>query len=34
VRERVLEGQRHRLRDFAAERIEARLRDVLATLGA
>ncbi len=34
VRERVLEGQRRRLRDFAPERIEERLKDVLATLGA
>ncbi|MGH9371124.1 MAG: glycosyltransferase family 4 protein, partial [Vicinamibacterales bacterium] len=34
VRERVLEGQRQRLRDFAPDRIEARLKDVLATLGA
>ena len=34
VRERVLEGQRARLRDFAADRIERRLRDVLAGLGA
>jgi L-malate glycosyltransferase len=34
VRERVLEGQRRRLRDFAAGRIEARLTDVVAALGA
>ena len=33
VREQVLEGQRRRLREFAPDRIEARLRDVLATLG-
>jgi glycosyltransferase involved in cell wall biosynthesis len=34
VRERVLEGQRRRLRDFAPDRIEARLREVVAALGA
>jgi glycosyltransferase involved in cell wall biosynthesis len=34
VRERVLEGQRRRLLDFAPERIEARLHEVLRTLGA
>ncbi len=34
VRERVLEGQRRRLAHFAPERIQARLTDVLATLGA
>jgi L-malate glycosyltransferase len=34
VRERVLEGQRRRLRDFAAGRIEARLSEVVAALGA
>ena len=34
VRERVLEGQRRRLRDFAPERIESRLREVLTALGA
>jgi glycosyltransferase involved in cell wall biosynthesis len=34
VRERVLDGQRRRLLDFAPDRIDARLRDVLATLGA
>jgi len=33
VREQVLEGQRRRLRDFAPARIEARLKDVLTTLG-
>jgi L-malate glycosyltransferase len=33
VRERVLEGQRRRLRDFAPAPIEARLKDVLTTLG-
>ena len=33
VRERVIEGQRRRLRDFAPDRIEARLKDVLAPLG-
>ena len=33
VRERVLEGQRRRLLDFAPDRIEARLREVLASLG-
>ena len=34
VRERVLEGQRRRLRDFATGRIEARLTEVVAALGA
>jgi glycosyltransferase involved in cell wall biosynthesis len=34
VRERVLEGQRRRLRDFAPDRIEARLKEILAPLGA
>jgi len=34
VRERVLEGQRRRLRDFAPERVEAHLWDALARLGA
>ena len=34
VRERVLEGQRRRWRDFAPDRIEARLREVVAALGA
>jgi hypothetical protein len=34
VREGVLEGQRRRLRDFTADRIESRLKQVLATLGA
>jgi L-malate glycosyltransferase len=33
IRERVLEGQRHRRRDFAPERIEARLKEVLAPFG-
>jgi L-malate glycosyltransferase len=33
VRERVLEGQRVRLKDFAPEAISARLHDVLAQLG-
>ena len=32
LRDGVLEGQRRRLRDFAPERIEAKLRDSLATL--
>lgn len=32
VRDRVLEGQRRRVKDFAPERIEARLHDVLAEL--
>src|SRR5215510_14754937 len=32
VRNGVLEGQRRRLKDFAPERIEARLKQVLATL--
>ena len=34
VRERVLEGQRRRLRDFSPDRIEAQLREVVAALGA
>ena len=34
VRERVLEGQRRRLRDFAPERIASRLSEVLTALGA
>jgi glycosyltransferase involved in cell wall biosynthesis len=34
VREQVLDGQRRRLRDFAADRIEARLHEVLRTVGA
>jgi glycosyltransferase involved in cell wall biosynthesis len=34
VRDGVLEGQRRRLRDFAPDRIEARLNDILAMLGA
>jgi glycosyltransferase involved in cell wall biosynthesis len=34
VRERVLEGQRHRLQDFAPARVEARLKEVLASVGA
>jgi glycosyltransferase involved in cell wall biosynthesis len=34
VRERVLEGQRRRLRDFSPDWIEARLREVVAALGA
>ena len=34
VRERVLEGQRRRLQDFAPARIESRLRQVLAPFGA
>jgi len=33
VRDRVIAGQRRRVRDFAPDRIEQRLRDVLATLG-
>ena len=33
IRERVLEGQRQRRRDFAPERIEARLKEVLAPFG-
>jgi glycosyltransferase involved in cell wall biosynthesis len=33
VRDRVVSGQRRRLRDFAPDRIEQRLKDVLATLG-
>ncbi|MFL6280643.1 MAG: glycosyltransferase family 4 protein [Vicinamibacterales bacterium] len=32
VRERVIEGQRRRLEDFAPSRIEARLMDIVATL--
>jgi glycosyltransferase involved in cell wall biosynthesis len=34
TRERVLEGQRRRLQDFAPERIARKLKDVLGTLGA
>ena len=34
VRDRVLEGQRRRVREFAADRIDSRLRNVLASLGA
>jgi glycosyltransferase involved in cell wall biosynthesis len=34
VRNGVLEGQRQRLKDFAPERIETRLKQVLSTLGA
>ena len=34
VRDRVLEGQRARLRDFAPSRIERRLNEVLSSLGA
>ena len=34
VRDRVLEGQRRRVRDFATDRIDSRLKDVLARLGA
>jgi L-malate glycosyltransferase len=34
VRDRVLEGQRRRVRDFAADRIDSRLKNVLAGLGA
>jgi len=34
VRERVLEGQRRRRGEFSADRLAARLREVLATLGA
>jgi hypothetical protein len=34
VRERVLEGQRRRLVHFAPEKIEARLTNLLAGLGA
>ena len=33
VRDRIIAGQRRRVRDFAPDRIEQRLRDVLATLG-
>jgi glycosyltransferase involved in cell wall biosynthesis len=33
VRDRVVSGQRRRLRDFAPDRIEQRLKDMLATLG-
>jgi glycosyltransferase involved in cell wall biosynthesis len=33
VRDRIISGQRRRLRDFAPDRIEQRLREVLATLG-
>ena len=34
VRDRVLEGQRRRVREFAADRIDSRLKNVLASLGA
>jgi glycosyltransferase involved in cell wall biosynthesis len=34
VRERIIEGQRRRVRDFAAPHVKARLMDVLAGLGA
>ena len=34
VRDRIISGQRRRLRDFAPDRIEQRLKEVLATLGA
>jgi L-malate glycosyltransferase len=34
VRDRVLEGQRRRVREFAADRIDSRLKNVLARLGA
>ncbi len=34
VRDRVLDGQRRRVRDFSAARVQARLMDVLAGLGA
>jgi glycosyltransferase involved in cell wall biosynthesis len=34
VRERVIEGQRRRVRDFATPRVQARLMEVLAGLGA
>ncbi|MEN3336899.1 MAG: hypothetical protein V7647_575 [Acidobacteriota bacterium] len=34
VRERIIEGQRRRVRDFAATHVKARLMDVLAGLGA
>ena len=33
VRDRIVSGQRRRLRDFAPDRIEQRLKDVLVTLG-
>jgi L-malate glycosyltransferase len=33
VRDRIISGQRRRLRDFAPDRIEQRLKEVLATLG-
>ena len=33
VRERIISGQRRRVRDFAPDRIEQRLKEVLATLG-
>ena len=33
VRDRIISGQRRRLRDFAPDRIERRLKEVLATLG-
>jgi L-malate glycosyltransferase len=34
VRDRVIEGQRHRVRDFATPRVQARLMEALAGLGA
>jgi glycosyltransferase involved in cell wall biosynthesis len=34
VRDRIISGQRRRVRDFAPDRIEQRLKAVLATLGA
>ena len=34
VRDQVIAGQRRRLRDFSTARIESRLKDVLAGLGA
>lgn len=34
VRDRVIEGQRRRLRDFAPERIEKRLMEIVGTFGA
>ncbi|HEU4892956.1 MAG TPA: glycosyltransferase family 4 protein [Vicinamibacterales bacterium] len=34
VRDRIISGQRRRLRDFAPDRVEQRLKEVLATLGA
>jgi L-malate glycosyltransferase len=33
VRDRIISGQRRRVRDFAPDRIEQRLKEVLATLG-